>query len=298
MDYLAFWNIKERAFDDLRNPRFYFESEDHQEALERLSFLCRNKAMNMGMLTGEIGCGKTITRTVLEARLELNEFAVASFPNSNFNSNDLIYGILEQIKLQNIDFSGSGRLDPHLRQDKYGLVKKLEETLEILHGREHRHLVVIFDEAQQMEVPALEEIKNLTNLNSTQANYLTVILVGQPELREKIRGLKQIDQRISLRFHLNTLDRRNTGRYIRHRLQIAGSPQQNIFTQEALEQIYTFTQGIPREINRVAKLSMEMGAAAGQKEISAELTETVIRDLKEQQGFPLEDDADTGLPLV
>ena len=284
MDYLSFWNLKERAFDDLRNPRFYFESEDHLEALERLSFLCHNKAMNLGLLTGEIGCGKTITRTVLEARLELNEFAVVSLPNSNFTFPDLLFQIISQIKLRQIDFSNPLPVSSDMRQDKFALVQHFQSLLEILHGQEQRHLVIIFDEAQQIETPVLEEIKNLTNINTPNTNYLTIILVGQPELREQISRLKQIDQRIALRFHLNTLDLRNTGRYIRHRLQIAGSVQPNIFTQEALEHIFQYTQGIPREINRMAKLSMEMGVSTGKMELGPEIVKVIIQDLQEQRG--------------
>jgi general secretion pathway protein A len=284
MDYLTFWNLKERAFDDLRNPRFYFESEDHLEALERLSFLCHARTMNLGLLTGEIGCGKTITRTVLETRLELNEFAVASFPNSNFSFPDIVFEILSQVKLRQIDFSSIRPPGEELRQDKYRLIQKFRELLEVLHNQEQRHLVIIFDEAQQVEDSVLEEIKNLTNINLVHANYLTVLLVGQPELREKISRLRQIDQRISLRFHLNTLDLRNTGRYLRHRLQIAGSPRPNIFSPDACQLIFQFTQGVPREINRVAKFSMELAAANNQPEISPDLVAAVVRDLQDQRG--------------
>lgn len=284
MDILSFWNLKERPFEDLRNPRFYFESEDHREALERLLFLCQNKNMNMGMLTGEIGCGKTMTRTVLETRLEQNQFAVAILPNSNFNFNDLLYDILAQVRFQHVDFSSGAGGGLALRLDKYSLMQRFKAMLEIVHKQERRHLVVIFDEAQQMESPVLEEIKNLTNLNSPNENYITIILVGQPELREKITTFKQIDQRISLRFHLNALDFNNTGRYLRHRLQVAGSAQPNIFTQKAISPLFAFTRGIPREINRVANLAMEMAAALGSREIMEDTICSIIKDLDEHRG--------------
>ena len=122
MDFLSFWHLKERPFDGVRNPRFFFESEDHLEALERLFFLCRDKTMNIGLLTGEVGCGKTLTWTVLENRLDPKEFSVACFPNSHFDFNDLLFNLLGQIKFQRPDLSAWPPPDPGLRADKFGLM--------------------------------------------------------------------------------------------------------------------------------------------------------------------------------
>jgi len=157
----------------------------------------------------------------------------------------------------------------------------LKQKLETLVYEEKRHLVVIFDEAQQMDEPVLDEIKNLTNLSSETENYLTVFLIGQPELREKIRALRQIDQRIFLRFHLNNLDYSNSIRYIDHRLRVAGSENSAIFTSLGLELIFRSTGGIPREINRLCKLALNYGFAQGLKEISREDIEVILDDIKE-----------------
>jgi general secretion pathway protein A len=148
---------------------------------------------------------------------------------------------------------------------------------------EKRHLVLIFDEAQQIEDAVLDEIKNLTNICTETQNYLTIFFVGQPELREKVKRLKQVDQRIFLRFHLNNLDYSDCANYIHHRLRIAGSENCSIFTDPALALIFRLTGGVPREINRLCKLALNYGFARNLSEISEEDIEVIGDDMREQR---------------
>jgi len=141
--------------------------------------------------------------------------------------------------------------------------------------------VVIFDEAQQMADDVLDEVKNLTNISSHSHNYLTIFLVGQPELREKIRRLKQVDQRIFLRFHLNNLDFNGTTKYIQHRLRVGGHSTGSVFTSLGYELIFRSTGGVPREVNRLCKLALNYGFAQGLKEISREDIQVILDDLNE-----------------
>jgi general secretion pathway protein A len=154
------------------------------------------------------------------------------------------------------------------RNDKYMLMQILKKKLETLLYEEKRHLVLLFDEAQQIEDGVLDEIKNLTNISSRIENFLTIFLVGQPELREKVRFLKQVDQRIFLRFHLNNLDFNGSTKYIQHRLRVAGLEKGTIFTSLGYEILFRGTGGIPREINRLCKLALNYGFAHELKEIS------------------------------
>jgi general secretion pathway protein A len=141
--------------------------------------------------------------------------------------------------------------------------------------------VLVFDEAQQMADEVIDEIKGLTNLSSGAHSFLSIFFVGQPELREKIRLLKQVDQRIFLRFHLNNLDYNNTISYIQHRLRVAGLASQTIFTSLGYELIFRSTGGVPREINRLCKLAMSYGFAHNCAEISREDIQVVLDDLAE-----------------
>jgi general secretion pathway protein A len=166
------------------------------------------------------------------------------------------------------------------RGDKYLLMSAFRERLDRLMYEDKRHLVIVFDEAQQMDEATLDEIKNLTNISAETHSYLTVFFVGQPELREKVRQLKQVDQRIFLRFHLNNLDYNGTVKYIQHRLRVGGVETANIFTSLALERVFRSTGGVPREINRLCKLSMTYGVAHELKEISREDVEVVLSDLE------------------
>jgi general secretion pathway protein A len=281
MDYTEYWRLKEKPFEELCDTRFFFESDDHREALDRLLYVVKDRNMNMGLLTGEVGSGKTLTKNVLNSALSRQHFEVIDFENSNFSFNDLLFDILGRITFRDVRlaFDDGERAS---RTDKYLLVQQFRKKLETIYYEEKRHLVLIFDEAQQIEEPVLDEIKNLTNLSSSSENFLTIFFVGQPELREKIRKLRQVDQRIFLRFHLNNLDFTGTTKYIQHRLRIAGLDSGDCFTSLGYELIFRHTCGVPREINRLCKLALNYGFARNLSEITREDLQIIIDDIEEQ----------------
>jgi general secretion pathway protein A len=143
---------------------------------------------------------------------------------------------------------------------------------------------VLYDEAQQMDDGALDEVKNFTNFTAREEKFLTVFFVGQPELREKIKRLRQLDQRILLRFHLNNLDFSNTVGYIDHRLGVAGRSKNGVFTESSLEMIFRATGGVPREINRLCKLALHYGFAHDLSTISIDDIQAILDDMKAQGG--------------
>lgn len=270
MEFLEYWNLRERPFEATWDTRFFYRSRDHDEAFSRLSFLVGEETMNLGMLTGEIGCGKTLTRAVFTESLDRRRFEVVTQENSAFGFKDLLGSVLS-------------RLDPEgVGQTKFARWERLRRAAEKLHT-EKRHLVLIFDEAQEMTPAALNELKLLTNLNGGGQSYLTLILLGQPELRNLVARLPAIDQRISLRFHLRALDLDDAGQYFSHRLQVAGHPTGKLFTNEAVCRAFQASKGIPRELNRMAKLALEYAWLRRSPLVIEPAVDAVIHDLSRHQ---------------
>ncbi|MDB6017051.1 MAG: peptidoglycan-binding ATPase [Pedosphaera sp.] len=275
MDLLPYWNLRERPFETTWDTRFFFQSRDHDEALDRLTFLVEEQTMLFGMLTGEIGCGKTLTRSVFTERLESRKFRVVTQENSAFTFNDLLAGVLQSLDGNPEDAGNT----------KYARYERLRRCMERVHA-EHRHLVLIFDEAQEMSPQTLNELKLLTNLNGAGKNFLTIILVGQPELRALVSGLPAINQRISLRFHLNSLSMEDAANYLRHRLKVAGHVTGELFPGDAVERAFQASLGTPRELNRIAKLSLEYAWLKGFPQVTFEAVDAIVRDLQRHQNLP------------
>lgn len=275
MDLLAYWNLRERPFEATWDIRFFFPSRSHDEALNRLCFLVGEQSMNMGMLTGEIGCGKTLTRSVFMRRLDPLRFYVVTQENSSFAFKELLVSVLRMIE-------GEALIDT--KMSKFNLCERLRKTAFRLQA-ENRHLVMIFDEAQEMTPAALNELKLLTNLNGGGMNFLTIILLGQPELRQKVAKLPAINQRISLRFHLGPMNLAETAGYLQHRLKAAGHPTGDLFAEPAVERVFQAAQGIPRQVNRIAKLALEFAWLREMSQVSFEAVETVVRDLERHQNL-------------
>lgn len=271
-DLLAYWKLTALPFETTWDTRFFFQSKDHEEALSRLAYSVDQHSSHFCLITGEVGSGKTITRAVFAERLDRARFRVVTQENSAFTFKDLLGPVLEQIEGSQ---SGKG-------QTKFGCYERLRRAAQTIHG-EGRHLVLIFDEAQEMSPATLNEMKLLTNLNGAGVNYLTIVLVGQPELRERVRELPAIDQRIGLRFHLNSLNVEETGSYLRHRLGAAGHLTGEVFAPDAVQRAWQFSRGVPRELNRLGKLALEVASLKGAAEVTREAVEIIVRDFARQQ---------------
>ncbi|NCA70015.1 MAG: hypothetical protein EOM91_07890 [Sphingobacteriia bacterium] len=265
------------AFDNTRDTRFFFPSEGHAEALSRLLFLAEDRNMGMGLLTGEIGAGKTMLRTVLHTRLAPERNTRVSIENSLLGFDDLLLEILSQIqgqRLRVVDYP-----------DRYTRLAALKRALTEQIAAHGRHLVILIDEAQQLDLASLEAIKGLTNIASERQNLLTVILIGQPELRALLRRLPQVSQRVSLRFHLTALSAEETRDYVRHRLTVAGYEGELPFDEEALATLYSASRGIPREINRICKIGLEHVVSEGLGRFTGSAIATVVEDLRRHGGL-------------
>lgn len=264
-------------FDSTRDSRYFFPSAGHAEALSRLLFLVEDRNMGMGLLTGEIGSGKTMLRSVLHARLDPETHLRVSIENSLLGFDDLLLEVVSQMRGE--------RLLPPDFPDRYTRLSLFKRLLTEQVAERNRHLVILLDEAQLLGQADLDALKGLTNIASERQNLITLILIGQPELRTLVRQLPQVDQRISLRFHLTALTAEETALYVQYRLEKAGYRGDLPFTDEALDLLYQATRGIPREINRVCKIGLDHVLNHQLDRFTGAAVSAVVDDLRRHGGL-------------
>jgi general secretion pathway protein A len=251
--FLEYWGLSEKPFENTPDPRFIFYSNRHKEALLNLLYAV-NENKGAAMLTGDIGCGKTLIARTLISRLDQEGFEVALITNPRFDENEFLNEILYQFGVEGK--SGS----------KIDAVHALNDFL-YRNSQNGKKTVLLIDEAQLIISPLiLEEIRLLLNFQLDDQFLLTLILIGQPELRATIRRMPQLDQRIGIRYHIDHLSIVETGDYIRHRLHQAGRDKP-IFTDDAISVIYRHSEGIPRRINTICDLCLVMGVARSLRRI-------------------------------
>lgn len=275
MEYLEFWQLKYKPFETTQKALFFFESKDHGEALARLQYLVEDKNMHIGVLTGQIGCGKTTTWEALIKRITPSKYKFATLDFSSFPFEDILREVICQIS--------DDKLIEDKAYSKYELVALFKNIVinEIL--KKDLHLVIILDEAQQISEKCLDDLKNLTNIAYEEKTCLSIIFVGQPELRDKLRKMPQINQRVGLRYHLNSMAISEVPSYIKHRIETAGSGEGNVFSPTAIDIIARESQGVPREINKICKLVFDRAYALGFKKINEEIVNDIVKDFQSQE---------------
>ncbi len=272
MELSRHWNLRERPFEATWDTRFFYGSPNHLEALNRLIYLVEERTMNACLLSGEIGCGKTLTRAAFALHLDVQRFNVVTLENSGFSFDELLYALLR-------------KLDPHHLPTGTTRFERCEQLTALLEENYSlgRHVVIILDEAQDLSAETLHELRWLTNFNAGGRAYLTLLLIGQPELRKTIITLPALDQRISLRFHLKPLGLSDIGGYVSHRLRVAGHPTGQVFTEDACRYLYTASGGVPREVNRLAKLALEYVWLRDGHIVETAGIDAVVKDLERHQ---------------
>jgi len=264
--YLSFYGLKKKPFNITSDPNFLFMSKRHKEAFSHLLYGIRERKGFLE-ITGEIGTGKTtLCRALLN---ELNGHTKTSFIlNPNLSEVQLLQSILE-------DFGLSVK-----RKTKVELFKKLNKFL-LEQAAQDCNVVLILDEAQNLTAKLLEQIRMLSNLETETEKLFQIILVGQPELKERLQSpkLTQLRQRIAIRYHIMPLDRNEVGKYIYHRLEVAGSGGSIIFSDEAMDEIYGYSQGTPRLINVLCDKALLFGFVQETKSISADMVKRSIKEI-------------------
>lgn len=262
--YEAYWELTEPPFENSPNPKFFYLSPEHEEALVRLVYTVRHRK-GCAMLIGEHGCGKTTLSRALIQRLESERYEIALLTNPVWNPIDFLRETLYQLGVETPE------------RGKPELLHRLNDVF-FRNYRDGRDTVVIVDEAQLIEDDAVfEELRLLTNFQTDDRFLVTVLLLGSPDLLPKIRRLPHLDQRIPIRYHLNALDATHTASYIAHRLKMTGRTAP-IFTPDAVQRIYDFTRGTPREINNLCDVALLVGYTKRVKEINDKIVAEVIRD--------------------
>jgi general secretion pathway protein A len=260
--YETFYSFREKPFSLLPDPAFLFLARQHSTALAVLEYGLVNQA-GFTVVTGEIGCGKTtLIRHVLNTLGQ--DITVGLL--SNTQRGELLQWVLMAFGL---DYRG---------KEKVALYETFLEFI-IDEYAKNRRTVLIIDEAQNLGVDALEELRMLSNVNADKDQVLQLILVGQPELRATLSRptLIQFAQRVAVDYFLVPLESEQIGSYIRHRLEIAGGDPA-LFKPEACQLVYHHSEGIPRLINLLCDTALVYGYAAGKQEIDVELVREVVQD--------------------
>jgi len=268
--YRAFYGFDRKPFQLTADPAFLYLSATHKKALAYLRYGVAD-AGNLVLLTGEVGSGKT---TLLKGLLsELDEaVVVAKVMNTRVSGEQLI-------ELIGLDFG----LDP-IGKERTAILHELNTFL-IEQYAQGNKCVVVVDEAQNLEVPMLEELRLLSNLESGADKLLQIILCGQPELKETLGqpALRQFKQRINVTYHLERLTEEETAAYLVHRLEVAGG-RSDLFSGEAVAAIHAYAHGIPRLINKVADRALLYAFVEEHDAIDGPLVEAVLADIRKEEG--------------
>ncbi len=247
--YKEFYRLREEPFNITADPDFFFGSVRHAEAFNHLLYGVEQRK-GIIVMTGEIGTGKTTLCRTLLNRLD-HTTKTALILNPNFSETQLLQMILKDFGLSSQNHS------------RFAWINVLNEFL--LEETSHGHnVVLIIDEAQNLRAPQLEYIRLLSNLETEKAKLLQIILVGQPELFNNLQlpALRQLNQRIAVRYHILPLEKFEVRDYIYHRLKVADATLRLNFTQEAIDAIYFHSQGTPRLINILCDRALLAGFVA------------------------------------
>jgi general secretion pathway protein A len=273
--YKSFYGLKENPFNVNPDPRFLFLTKQIEEALTGLMYGIQTRK-GFITLTGEVGTGKTTLINRLLDWLHHRRARTAFLFNSRMNSSQLFDFILAEFDIACESKSKSQQL------------LKLNHWL-LERYRDGETVVLIIDEAQNLTYPVLEEIRLLTNLETSTEKLLQIVLSGQPELEEKLKlpQLRQLRQRIMLRCRTTPLSEEQTGEYIAERLRIAGASGEPIFGAKTIETIHVYSLGIPRVINLLCEHSLVNGFVEQQRPIQPKIVEDVAHEFQLDEVEPV-----------
>ena len=271
--YTAFFGLQQEPFSIAPDPRFLYMSDKHREALQLLGYGLTRGA-SFVLLTGEIGAGKTtVWRRFLE---ELpSNYDVASVVNPKLDTNALLARVFEDL---NVELPSDGKA--------IDLIDALHGHLLLAHAQGRRTLIVI-DEAQALSNEVLEQLRLLTNLDSS-GRKLQVMLIGQPELRQMLQQpqLEPLAQRVVARYHLPALSESETAGYIAHRLAVAGLKGPLPFDGESIGLIHQLCHGVPRRINVICDRAMSNAQAAGSRRVDRRAVERAAEQVSGARTAP------------
>lgn len=265
--YLDYYGLTEPPFNITPNPRFLFYSAKHREALNHMLYGIRDRK-GFVQITGEVGAGKSTLCRALLGQLGRN-YATALILNPILDADQLLRAIALEFGLE---ARGLDRLEV-LEAINLFLLRQIEQD---------REAVLVIDEAQNLTNELLEQVRLLSNLETDDRKLLQIVLMGQPELRDRLNDpvLRQLRQRITVRYHLSPLKRGEVGQYVQHRLAVSGSKGSPRFTMAALWRVFCYSQGIPRLVNAVCDKCLLAGFVEQRGRIDFRLVGRAIRELE------------------
>lgn len=268
--YEPYWGLRELPFENTPDPRFLYYSPQHEEGLSRLLYVVEQRK-GAGMLTGVFGCGKTVLGRALFNALNKNIYQITFINNPHLKSVELLRAIARQL--------GAENLPEKLSEMSTDYFLEVINNMLLNNAKDGKETLVIIDEAHVIDdAEVFEELRLLLNFQVEDRFLLTILLMGQPELKERIHKNKQLAQRIAIGYHLEPLNKVEVSKYTTHRLEVAGG-NIHIFAEDAIEAIFANSGGIPRRINQICDMSLVTGFSKKVDKIDGEIVKEAVDSL-------------------
>jgi general secretion pathway protein A len=266
--YLDFYGFQEKPFNVTPDPRFVFLSKNHREAFAHLLYGINNR-VGFIALTGEVGSGKTTVLRALLSQLNADHHRTALIFNPFLSPPLFLQNMNREFGIPTETSNSSSPLD-------------VLNLFLLQQNAEDRTVVLAIDEAQHLEEPVLEQIRLISNLETDREKLIQIVLSGQPEFVKilKKKEMRQLSQRITVRYHLEPMDFQDTVDYVNHRLKVAGGRGGIIFSKRALRRIYRYSRGLPRLVNVACDRALLVGYTRDTARISSRIAAAGIKDLK------------------
>ena len=266
--YVDFHGFREKPFNLTPDPRFIFLSKNHKEAFAHLLYGINNR-VGFIALTGEVGSGKTTVLRALLSQLDTDHYRTALIFNPCLSAPELLQNINREFGIPTQVSNSSSPLD------------SLNQFL-LQQNAEGRTVVLCIDEAQNLEAPVLEQIRLISNLETDREKLIQIVLSGQPEFVQilKKNEMRQLSQRINVRYHLQAMDFQDTVHYINHRLEVAGGKSGVIFSRRALKRIYRYSRGLPRLINVACDRALLASYTRDMARVNSQIAAAGIKDMR------------------
>ena len=252
--YQEYWNLTELPFESVPDPRFFYSSADHQRALLQM-FYAINTRMGAAVLTGDMGCGKTVVSRMLIHELSSDQYEIALINRPSLSPIEFLRDMLGQL---GVDIQSDARMQRAL------------EVQAVKSANAGKYTVVIVDDADALEDEnTFEELQSLFSFQRNGRFFLTLLLIGQTGLKYRVEGIESLAQQVARQYHLAPFKREETHAYVQTRLEKAGA-KRSLFGEDALDALYQASNGIPRDINNICDIALLLGFDAKAKTIGEE----------------------------
>lgn len=258
--YQEYWNLTELPFESVPDPRFFYSSGDHQRALLQMFYAINNR-MGAAVLTGDAGCGKTTVSRMLIHELSSDRYKIALINRPSLSPEDFLRDMLGQLGVED---QSNGKLQRAL------------EVQAVKSANAGKYTVVIVDDADAIEDDdTFEELQSLFSFQRNGRFFLTLLLVGQAGLEERVAGVEALGQQVARQYHLAPFKREETLAYVQTRLEKAGADR-SLFNEDALDALHQASNGVPRDINNICDIALLLGSDAKAKTVGEEQIEKAV----------------------